>query len=288
MNFTLVVVLLLLMFLLAMRGFSFSFSVGEMETETVDNTAPLGNGGKLSVLNRNGSIQIGSWTGEGVKIHAVKRTRVDEDELKKADVQITPNGNDLEIKTVYSESNVKVSVDYEILVPAGGLIDKVTTSNGSIKVRELGGNITAESSNGSISGEQLKGGISASTSNGSIKLDGVAGEVTAGSTNGSIHIREARSVAEAETTNGNVEVELQAMPDRDVSIASTNGSVTVHVPDGINADVSMSTSNGRVSAKDVNLNGAESTRTRINGKLGVGGRRLRIETSNGNATLKKR
>jgi hypothetical protein len=35
------------------------------------------------------------------------------------------------------------------------------------------------------------------------------------------------------------------------------------------------------------LSGVEATRTRLNGKLGNGGSRLRIETSNGNATLKK-
>jgi DUF4097 and DUF4098 domain-containing protein YvlB len=284
MNSMLVIVLLIAVFCLILRGLSFSVFLGSTETETVDKTAAIGNGGTLSVVNRNGSIQIGSWDGEEVKIHAVKKSRYGEDELKKVDIQITPNGKDLEIKTVCSAWNCKVSVDYEILVPSHGCVGKVVTSNGSINIADVSGQVTAETSNGSIVGKELKGGINAETTNGSIKLNGVAGSAAAATTNGSIHIRDANTTS-AETTNGNVEVEVKATPEQDIKFASTNGSVTVRVASGVNADVKMSTCNGRVSATDVKA--IEATRTRLNGKLGNGGKQLRIETSNGNATLRR-
>ena len=70
MNSTLIVVLACIAIFLVLRGGVFSSFAGDASTEVVDKSSAIGDGDKLSVINRNGGIQIDTWEGgPDVTIH---------------------------------------------------------------------------------------------------------------------------------------------------------------------------------------------------------------------------
>ena len=140
-----------------------------------------------------------------------------------------------------------VKVDFDVRLPAGVTL-AARTVNGRVDVASLDGNVEAHAVNGSIS-------IS-----------------TAG------HAR-------AETVNGSIHAELGRVDwDGEAAFETVNGSVTVRLPREIHAIVRASTANGSIS-NDLPLDVTRSSRRRLEGTTGLGGRELLIETVNGSISI---
>jgi hypothetical protein len=107
--------------------------------------------------------------------------------------------------------------------------------------------LTGETSNGSLTIEALEGQVDVATSNGAIQLDRVSGEVRAGTSNGAITGTGLRSnQVDLSTSNGRVELTFDEAP-RAVNVHTSNGRVEVVLPDDSPPyALSTSTSNGNV------------------------------------------
>jgi hypothetical protein len=57
--------------------------------------------------------------------------------------------------------------------------------------------------------------------------------------------------------------------------------VTVSIPRDANADVSARVTNGNITHSNLDLQVSESSRRRLDGRLGAGGPAVRVETTNG-------
>jgi DUF4097 and DUF4098 domain-containing protein YvlB len=129
------------------------------------------------------------------------------------------------------------------------------------------------------------------TTNGGVRLDNVGGEVRAASTNGGVRGRLADvSVLDARTTNGGVELELTGTLARDgrVSLTSTNGGVRLAVPESTQGDLVARCTNGRVSVSDLPFEAdGEQTRRRAAGRLNGGGARIDLQTTNGGVAIRR-
>ena len=73
----------------------------------------------------------------------------------------------------------------------------------------------------------------------------------------------------------------------DIDIRTSNGGITVYINPSLNADIEMKTSNGKISVNDVTLAIESSKDNYLKGKLGDGGNKISITTSNGNVNLRK-
>ena len=152
----------------------------------------------------------------------------------------------------YSWRDLAVTVDLVVEVPSGSPIFAETV-NGSVAVVQATADVHAESVNGNVS------------------IDGGDGDVKAETVNGSISIRPSASTRQgrwaAEAVNGSVTVELPADAGVDVDIETVNGRITSDVP---------ITVRGRMD------------RGELRGRVGAGGRTLKVETVNGSVTLRQR
>jgi DUF4097 and DUF4098 domain-containing protein YvlB len=241
------------------------------KTEEFREAYEVSPGTKLQVINVNGDIELKKWDKDYVEVHATKKTNRDRDELAKVRVEVV-TGDELEIRTEYLEKNAHVSVDYRVRVPGHVVVQKVSTSNGDIELKET------------------KGDTKVMTSNGDVDLKDVVGILQVQTANGDIDIRGATVIIEARTSNGDILAQIRQILDGGVEIATSNGSIDLFVSGKLNADLNCTTSMGEVSIDDIGLQSRFTTRTgssvQLRGLIGKGGALIRVQTSNGDIRLK--
>lgn len=240
------------------------------KTEKFHETYQVNPGTKMYISNVNGDVDVKQWDKDYVEVNATKKTNRDRNELAKMAVEVV-TGAVMEIQTEYLEKNARVSVDYQIWIPEQVMVQKVTTSNGDIMLREISGDAEVV------------------TSNGDIDLKDVIGAVQVQTSNGDIEIRGATTIIEAGTSNGDILAEIRQVPEEGTEIATSNGSIDLYFSEKLNADLASATSMGEVSIKDLDLESQFTARTgsttKIKGRIGKGGRIVDVHTSNGDIRL---
>jgi hypothetical protein len=224
---------------------------------------------QLRVSTVNGQMELYGWNGSTVAVNAVKRTRMDREELDKVTISVTEEDDTLVIEAIPdSDASSWVSIDMNIKVPSSVTVNQVTTTNGAIQLSKVKGNVSLVTSNGAIVVNDLDGYVSATTSNGHITVENTTG------------------VSFLQTSNGGITAEVAAIQD-DLDIITSNGQIIVSLSPAINAELDLKTSNGRISLSGISLTNATYNDRHTMGTLGEGGPVITIQTSNGNITINK-
>lgn len=244
-----------------------AISTMHYEVETFSQTYDVPHGAQLSVENANGSIVVNGWDGDVVDVQAEKKTTHGIEELQKVEIDVNTDEG-IVIQTKYLEKDAQVSVNYTIRVPQHVAVKQLETSNGSIELTDVAGDVIAVTSNGDVKAHRVNGKVDASTSNGSIELIDVV------------------RLAHARSSNGSISAEILSSPTNDMTFSTSNGSIHLYVADDVNADVTMSTSLGRVSVEDVDIAAEKKSSTFFKGSLGTGGKTIHATTTNGSVTLR--
>jgi hypothetical protein len=266
-------------------------------------------GGRLDIENFNGSIEIAGWDRDQVEIDGVQYGSTPElrDAIK---IDVAASTDLVRIRTVRPpEHHGSMGVKYVIKAPRKLDLDRVTSSNGSMKVDDIEGRVHLRTSNGSVRTARLRGSLDVQTSNGSVdveELDGPAtlrttnGRVTAGgirgaleatSSNGSIHARmmkpEPHRAVRLQTSNGGIELIMDSLQDNDIRASTNNGGIVVKLPSTSNAHVHAHTSHSAVHT-DFDLRGQVSwKKNELDGAIGNGGPTIDLTSSNGSIRLLK-
>ncbi len=264
---------------------------------------------RLSVENFNGSIEIASWDQDSIDISGVKYAGTAElrDAMK---IDVAATGDTLHVRTVRpSERRGNMGAKYVIKVPRKIELDRISSSNGSIRVNDIEGGARLRSSNGGIHVINTKGNVDAQTSNGNVEVQDLQGSAVLKTSNGRVHAEGVKGTLEAETSNGGINVHLtKAEAGRPVKLDTSNGSIdltidsanqndvyastsnagiTVHMPPSIGARLRAHTSNGAISSDfEVQVQGQISKHS-LEGTIGSGGPVLDLSTSNGGIHLVK-
>ncbi|MFE3845597.1 DUF4097 family beta strand repeat-containing protein [Thermoplasmatota archaeon] len=215
----------------------------ENEYEADDNAA-------LSVSTVNGAISITVWEGETIALNATKRTRYGEDDLEKADIAVSENGDKIKIEIQHEQPIRSRAVDLDIKIPYNVTIDSVSTTNGPIAV------------------EEADGFVSATTLNGGIEIKGTTG------------------IGNLVSTNGWINAEVYDIKE-DIDIETTNGGVTLYLISTINASIKISTTNGGIIVDADFINKTEDTYNSYRGIIGSGENSINIITTNGKIQIEE-
>lgn len=229
--------------------------------ETEEFSFEINAGGRISLENINGDIQITGDEGDKVKIIAFKKAGKQEymDELK---IVVDADSDYIRIETKHPNkrdswfnwgSNRSGSVSYEISVPTGVNLDKITTVNGDIEIEAVSGNVKAE------------------TVNGDLIASGLASNV------------------DLETVNGGVNADFDSLgSDQRVSAEAVNGRIVVELPADASARVHAETVNGSIDADDFGLHVDKGFVGReCDGEIGNGDARISLDTVNGSIRIVK-
>lgn len=211
-------------------------------------TYPLPSGGRFSLTNVNGSVEVRGWQRDEVHARAVKRSRTDPADESRVTIDVEAKPGSVAIITRYPEADpVDVTVEYTIEVPARLLQTNIQTVNGDIRVRDL-----------ETDGELR-------TINGDLEVLNGAGHVG------------------ARTTNGNVRLELAHLGDGSdpIRVETVNGSVALELPASVGAELHAHSLNGDFHS-DLPLEvQAIAGRAEVRARLGRGGAPVVLRTVNG-------
>ena len=265
---------------------------------------PQSAGGRLLVENFNGSVEVTGWDQNTVDVSGTKYAE-SQDLLRSLRIEASSTGNEVRLKTVRPEvRHGNMGARYVIRVPRRTELERITSSNGSVRVEDIEGSSRLNTSNGSLRLARIRGNIDATSSNGGVEVSGVDGSISLRTSNGSVHAEEVRGGLEAETSNGaihvhlrdtdtarpirlstsngSVELQLDAPRHNDVVASTSNGGITVRLPAGASAELHAATSSsGTISSDFEILTHGMLSKHRLEGRIGGGGPKYELTTSNG-------
>ena len=235
------------------NGVSVDFAVGKA-TDDWRRSYSIQPGARLEIINVNGAIHASSSSGAQVDVHAMREARAGSEDaarkiLGKAEMreEISPDRVSVTSPDDQGEGvgfRPRLTIRYEVRIPPD-LNVLLKTQNGEVRLDNIQGRITASTTNGRITGSGIAGSIDASTVNGGIQMDlkAVTGETR---------------------------------------LVTVNGGIQITVPPGVNADLDAGVVNGAVVVQDrFPLTADARTRQRVAGRIGNGGPRIVVQTTNG-------
>jgi DUF4097 and DUF4098 domain-containing protein YvlB len=222
----------------------------EVKEQTIAATGTINVDGR-----QNGGISVKGWERNEVlvryRIQTQAPTQAEADNLA-SQIKVTTAGGQIRAEGPEQNGKAHWDVGYEIFVPRQSDLS-LQTHNGGIGIADVRGRISFEALNGGVS------------------LKRVGGNVTGQTVNGGMSV---------ELTGSNWEGE-------GLNVKTTNGGLAVSVPDEYSAHLETGTVNGSLA---VSPSIAEVTREtkKLSLNLGSGGTNLRIYTTNGGVSIKRR
>ena len=233
----------------------------------------------VALTTFDGSIEIRPWDKADVQVVIEKRGR-DHDDVAAIEVKAEQHGDRIEISVTepkrdhggfnlhFNNRSAKLIVS----VPASADLT-AKSGDGSIDIERVAGHVQLRSGDGSIRGRMLGGEVEANTGDGSIRLDGKLTSVRVHTGDGSVTIH----------------ADPGSSPGADWDIVTGDGSVTLEVPDGFSAEVDAHTGDGGIHMRDLTLSNVTGNigKNSLRGRLGDGGKALRVRTGDGSVTFKR-
>jgi DUF4097 and DUF4098 domain-containing protein YvlB len=287
-----------------------SFGDSNRFQEDFHSSYPLKPGGRVSVETFNGSVEVLGWEKDSVEISGTKHaaTKILLDSMR---IDVVASTDTVRIRVARgSERHGSAGARFVLRVPFKTELDRVESSNGSLRVESTQGAARLRTSNGSVRASRIEGGIDATTTNGSIELADSSGPAMLRTSNGSIGVSGVRGALEASTSNGRIRAQLADIPagrpikastinggieltldsirDNDVRASTSNGAIALRVPASTSARVRAQTSNSSVSTDfEIRMKGVLS-KNHMEGTIGDGGSMFDLSTSNGAIKILKR
>lgn len=211
-----------------------------------DTTLAVSTGTTLELENYAGSIEIGTWSRNAVRIEA--------EHGRRAEVQVERGSGSLSI-SAESHMGTPTSADFKLTVPPwmtlklSGVYCDITVSGthaaleaetvqGDVEVNGGEGHLSVQSVQGSVKVSNASGKIEVSSVNEAVMVDHVSGDLTAESVNGKVEVRDAKlSSFEASTVNGTLIYDGTFEKNGHYEMSTHNGSVYVAIP--ANADLAV-------------------------------------------------
>jgi len=271
-------------------------------------TYDLKPGGRLTLENFNGSVEILSWEKDSVQISGAKYAATEGD-LKDLKIEAQASEGAVRVRTVRPSGRYRnMGAKYFIRVPRKVELERIASSNGSIRVEDIEGGARLETSNGSVRMRKLAGRLDVRTSNGAIEGDEVAADAVLRTSNGAIRLTQTRGSVDASTSNGSInariakvsaqkafrfsssngsiDVAFEALESNDVRASTSNSSITLRLPAATQAQVRAHTSHGSITSDfDVTIRSGTLGKDHVEGQIGAGGPLLQLGTSNGSIRI---
>jgi DUF4097 and DUF4098 domain-containing protein YvlB len=232
----------------------------------------------VALATFDGSIEIRPWDKPDVQVVIEKRGR-DKDDVAAIEVKAEQSGDRIEITVTEPKRDHGFNLHFNnrsakliVSVPASSDV-AAKSGDGSIDIERVAGKVQLRSGDGSIRGRLLGGDVDANTGDGSVRLDGKLTGVRVRTGDGSVTIH----------------AETGSSPAADWDILTGDGSVTLELPDGFDAEIDAHTGDGGIHMRDVTLSNVtgDIRKNTMRGRLGAGGRAVRVRTGDGSITLKR-
>ena len=268
------------------------YSVREEKRFTVSGAA------RLALSTFDGSIEVRGWDRNEVVVE-VEKVGPDQATVDRIQVRAAQDGSgitiDVQKPSPLETSGIRrsPSANLVVSVPLKTAV-MARSGDGSISIRRVTGKLDLDTDDGSIRVEEVAGALVARTGDGDVigqKMDGQA-EIHTG--DGVVGLDGVLTGLKVETRDGAVEVTARpgSRTDTEWDVTTGDGDVRIEVPEGFGAEVDARTGDGRVRVDTITdapdgKRDEREDRESVTGRLGGGGKPLRIRTSSGSITVKR-
>jgi hypothetical protein len=251
---------------------------------------------QLDLSTFDGSIEVRSWDRQEVLIEIEKRGP-DKAATDLIRVEATQEGNTISVKIPNAARqvhtfgiNISPSARIVASVPrSSNLIAR--TGDGSITLRRLSGRVSLETGDGSVEVEDVSGELRVRSGDGGVTARAIDGRADIRTEDGSLRLDGRLTAVQVETGDGSATVIARAgsAMAADWDIRTGDGSVVVELPYGFGADLDARTDDGAINV-DRLVTPTADTRDRhaVQGKIGGGGKTLRLQTGDGSIGVRGR
>ncbi|MFL6212710.1 MAG: DUF4097 family beta strand repeat-containing protein [Blastocatellia bacterium] len=207
---------------------------------------PLAKGATVAFRTVNGSITVTGSDAPQAEVRILASGGANP-----SDVTIRSDNNGLSIS-----APAKGKISFEVKLPRELGVASFTSTNGSVSLSDVGGQLTVE------------------TTNGKIKLDQVSG------------------IDRAKSTTGGIEATLrQSANPRPITLETTNGGIDLEFQDDFNGTLDASTMRGGIkvdeSYDDIKIDKKFPMGAQASGNIGSGGPTVTVKTMNGGIKINK-
>jgi hypothetical protein len=167
---------------------------------------------------------------------------------------------------------------------------RARSGDGSIQIGKVRGRIDLHTGDGSIRANDIAGELTLSTGDGSVTVEGAEGRLTLDTGDGGVNV--AGNLGSLRLHTGDGSIVYRAGPGTTLSddweITTGDGGVSLYLPEDFGAELDAHTGDGSIrNDLDVARAGtSEISRRTVRGRLGGGGRQLRIRTGDGAIRLR--
>jgi hypothetical protein len=164
------------------------------------------------------------------------------------------------------------------------------TSDGSVKIAGVQGEVHLHTSDGAVDVEDVDGALQLVASDGAIKVHNVTGKLDSRSSDGRATIDGKFSELHVHTSDGSLELTLGEGSKLSAAsrIESSDGKITLHLPRALDADLDVHTGDGKINCDlPLKMDGFNTGGGghHLRGHLNAGGLPLTIHTSDGSVTI---
>jgi DUF4097 and DUF4098 domain-containing protein YvlB len=267
----------------------------------------LPTGAQLTIRNFNGPIDVRAAQGTTAELRAEKRTSRGGWSIQDIafDLQTSSNG-DVNICATLRDADYcgdrrgysndsndmgnrrgNTTVAMTVLLPRGARL-KVSTGNGEVTVKQVGGDVQAATGNGAVHIDGTEGTVKPSTGNGDVDVRNARAAVKVSTGNGRVNVSTSDGPVEVHTGNGSIDVQMTQLKSRDdMSFSTGSGSVRVKLPAGYNGELDASTGSGQIDSDfELKIQGRMDPR-RVRATIGTGGPRLKLSSGSGRLEILK-
>lgn len=240
--------------------------------------APLTPGATVHIRNTMGNVVVRGGGSGPVVVTASKRwKRGDEEDVR---VVVVKEGSDLVFCSIYGKHGRCDSERYSASSRPGGL-DRL------LRMLSLRDRRRSDMTISYLVTLPTAAATSIQTVNGSVEVAGVQGGVRARTVNGNVIASSVGGAIRLTSVNGSVRASVARLGDQDaVSLTTVNGAAEATLPAIEHGWVSLQTVNGRIT-NDFPLGTPSTSRRSVEGTIGMGGRRITLETVNGPVRLRR-
>ena len=256
----------------------------------------------LRLITFDGAIEIRSGEAKTIVVEIEKRgpTKEGLDELK---VETTQDGDRIQVEVkkpahevvFFGVGRMSPTATLIVTMPRDGNVF-AKSGDGSIRIEHVHGRLELKTGDGSIRATDIGGHLTLATGDGSVTLENVAGDLDVDTGDGSVSV--AGKLAAVKLHTGDGSITFRAAPGTsmkdDWSMTTGDGGVAVYLPSDFGAELDAHTGDGSIrnevgvkaEAERENDRDRDRDRRTLKGKLGAGGKILRIRTGDGSIRLK--
>src|SRR3954468_15985769 len=243
----------------------------------------------------DGAIQIQSWDKTEVLVEIEKRGPTRE-AVEALEVKSSQDGDTIDVEVLKPRGTfgfgvrVSGSARLNVWLPRQSQV-KARSGDGSILVEHVKGAVDLHTGDGGIRLNDVSGELTLNTGDGSITADDVQGRLAVDTGDGAVTISGDVSSLRIHTGDGSIIYRAQGATSmtEDWDITTGDGAILLYLPQDFSAELDAHTGDGGI-RNDLSV-AAEATgeinRRTVRGRIGDGGRQLRLRTGDGAITLKK-